>query len=373
MVFMALALCAPLVSTSPAAAPAPARTTASGALAVRADAIWLGDGRVLEKATLLMDGPRIADVGVNLSIPDGTHVIEHAGVVTAGLVALHGYTGGVREVGDGTRPVLADAKVAYAYDPDHYDFEDARAAGITSVLLTPDVDGVAPGLTAVVKTAGRDVLSDSAHLSLIFTAEGLRSNREPTSFAGALAWMDRMFTSEPKGAFARAGKGQLPCLFEVTTRTDVQRAIEFAGRHGLRGALHGAELAGELAEDVRASKLAVIVPAIDVGRETRSLRAVAALARADVRFGFGLDSPFKSPAQLRLGAAMCVREGLPPEKAWNALTSDAARIAGVDARVGRIDRGLDADVVLWSGSPLDLGSRIVAVYVDGVRVAGGDR
>ena len=70
---------------------------------------------------------------------------------------------------------------------------------------------------------------------------------------------------------------------------------------------------------------------------------------------------------------MCVREGLAPEKAWNALTSDAARIAGVDARVGRLDRGLDADFVLWSGSPLDLGSQVVSVFVDGARVAGGAR
>jgi imidazolonepropionase-like amidohydrolase len=59
--------------------------------------------------------------------------------------------------------------------------------------------------------------------------------------------------------------------------------------------------------------------------------------------------------------------------AWNALTSEAARIAGVADRIGAIDRGMDADVVLWSGDPLDLGSRISAVYVDGARVDGDKR
>ena len=55
------------------------------------------------------------------------------------------------------------------------------------------------------------------------------------------------------------------------------------------------------------------------------------------------------------------------------MTSDAARLAGVAKRVGSVRAGLDADLVLWSGDPVDPGSRVVAVYVDGKRVHGGDR
>jgi imidazolonepropionase-like amidohydrolase len=76
---------------------------------------------------------------------------------------------------------------------------------------------------------------------------------------------------------------------------------------------------------------------------------------------------------LRFGAVMCVREGVDAKVAWNALTSDAARIAGVADRVGTLDRGMDADIVLWTGDPLDLGSRVTAVYVDGARVDGDKR
>lgn len=377
MVFVALALCAPLVSGPAAVASAPAspapRASSAGSVAIRADAVWLGDGRIVEKGTLLVVDGRIADVGANVTVPDGTPVVEHKGVVTAGLIALHGYTGGIEEVLDGTRVAMPDARLVYAFDPSHYDFEDARAAGITSVLLTPSVDGVAPGTTAVVKTSGRAVISDAAHVSLVFTAEGLRANREPTSLAGAVSWLDRIFTDSPTGVIERAKNGALPCLFEASTTADVQRVLAFADKHKLVGAIHGVGRAGEMAEQIRASKLSVIVPAVHVGLERRELLAVANLAKNEVRFGFGLDSPWNHPAQLRLGAAMCVREGLAPEKAWNALTSDAARIAGVDARVGRLDRGLDADFVLWSGSPLDLGSQVVSVFVDGARVAGGAR
>jgi imidazolonepropionase-like amidohydrolase len=63
---------------------------------------------------------------------------------------------------------------------------------------------------------------------------------------------------------------------------------------------------------------------------------------------------------------------LAPARAIQALTGDAAAIAGVADRVGRIEEGRDADFVLWSGDPLDLGSAVVAVYIDGKRVKGGN-
>jgi imidazolonepropionase-like amidohydrolase len=184
--------------------------------------------------------------------------------------------------------------------------------------------------------------------------------------------LEQLFAS-PKGAIERAADGTLPCMFETTDRADVSRAIDFAKAHKLQGAVHGAKLAGEMADQIRDAKLDVIVPALGVGTERRTLKAVIALQKAGVRFGFGLDSPWKNPAELRLGAALCVREGMMPQAAWSALTSDAARIAGVGDRVGRIERGFDADLVLWSGNPLDLGSRVEAVLVGGVRVAGGER
>lgn len=365
MLFSSLALVAPLLS------PAAAETVAKP-VAIRADAIWLGDGRIVEKGVLLMSAGRISEVGANVDVPAGVEIIEHKGTITAGMIALHGYNGSPTDMRDDARAALPDAKVGLVFDPDHYDFEDARKAGITTLVLTPPAEGVAPGITAVVKSAGRRVLVDEAQLSLVFTANGLVSNREPTSLSGAVAMLDALF-AKPTGAIERAADGKLPCLFEATARPDVLRVLDFAKRHDLKGAIHGVSFAGEMAAEIRDSKLSVIVPAIGVGGDRRGLKSVVTLAKNEVRFGFGLDAPWNNAADLRLGAAMCVREGLENKAAWNALTSDAARIAGVSDRVGRIDRGLDADVVLWSGDPLDLGSRVVAVYVDGARVAGGDR
>lgn len=357
MLSLALALL-----TGPAVHPAPR------AVAIRADTVWLGDGKVLQKGIVILSEGHITDVGTDIDVPAGMGTIDHKGTLTAGLVALHGYSGAPGKLHDDTRPELPGAKVAASFDATHYDFEDARAAGITTLLLTPQAEGVAPGIAATVKSLGGTIVSDETMLTLVFTPEGLTPSRAPTSTAGAMAMMEQMFESKT-GVIERAAGGKLPCLFEATMKPDVARALDFAKAHELHGAIYGVPLAGEMSEEIKAAGLDVIVPALGVGTERRVLKAVNELHKKGVRFGFGLDSPFNNPAALRLSAAMCVREGLDPQAAWNALTADAARIVGADSRLGRIERGLDADVVLWSGSPLDLGSRIDAVYVGGVPVA----
>jgi imidazolonepropionase-like amidohydrolase len=342
------------------------------AVAIRADHVWLGDGKVLDKGIVILSEGHITDVGTDIDVPAGMGTIEHKGTLTAGLVSLHGYSGSPGDMHDDTRPELPGAKVASSFDATHYDFEDAREAGITALMLTPQPQGIAPGIAAVVKSFGGTIVSDEAMLTLVFSQSGLTPAREPTSLGGAMKMMEQMFQSKI-AVVERAADGKLPCLFETTEKYDIARAIEFARAHKLRGAIHGVSLAGEMAPEIHASGLDVIVPALGIGTERRALKAVIKLSKEGVRFGFGLDSPFNNPAVLRLSAAMCVREGLEPQVAWNALTSDAARIAGVGDRLGRIEKGLDADVVLWSGNPLDLGSRVEAVYVGGVEVPGDGR
>ncbi len=337
------------------------------AVAIRADTVWLGDGKVLQKGIVILSEGHITDVGTDIDVPAGMGTIDHKGTLTAGLVALHGFSGAPGKLHDDTRPELPGAKVASSFDASHPDFEDARQAGITTLVLTPEPEGVAPGVAAVVKSSGGTIVSDEALLTLVFTPDGLSPAHAPTSTAGAMAMMEQMFQSKP-GIVERAAEGKLPCLFEAGSKPDIARALDFAHAHELRGALYGVPLAGEMSEEIKAGGLDVIVPALGVGTERRALKAVNELHKKGVRFGFGLDSPFNHPAAMRLSAAMCVREGLDPQAAWNALTADAARIVGADDRVGRIERGLDADVVLWSGNPLDLGSRVEAVYIGGVPV-----
>lgn len=332
--------------------------------AIRADQVLLADGKTLARGVILVEEGRIAAVGADVDVPENALVVEHRGTASAGLVALHSYSGAPSEMMDSTRTVLPDARVALAFDPTNRDFADALRAGITSLVLSPIPGSLCAGTSALVKTSGGVVVRSEAQLSLGFSAQSLRNNRFPTSFGGAVAELDRLF-EDPEGTFARAAKRQIPVLLEVTSREDVARAIAFAQRHDLAGAISGAAWAGELAERIHSAELSVVCGPLRVGEERRGLLAVLALEKAGVPFGFAIDAPANHPLMLRTGVAMCLREGLGRAAAWRALTLDAARIAGAEDRIGDLSKGLDADIVLWSGDPLDLATTVEAVYVDG--------
>ncbi|MBK7878853.1 MAG: amidohydrolase family protein [Planctomycetes bacterium] len=318
---------------------------------------------------IVVEDGKIVRVGAekDVEVPADAGRIDHKGWLSAGLIALHGYSGANGELRDTTRAALPEARVAWAFDASSPDVADLARQGITSLVLTPSPQSLAGGASAVVKTAGRSIVTREAQVCLGFSSQNLSFNRFPTSHTGGIAELDRLF-EKPVGTLEKCKQGDLPALFEVSTPSDVLRAIDFAKRHKLKGALAGAGWAGEVATAVKNSGLAVVTPTLTPGEDRRTLRAIVALGAADVPFGFGLEAPASHAATLRLSAALCVREGLARDKAWRALTSEAARIAGVEKRVGSIEQGLDADFVLWSGDPTELSSAVSAVYVDGKRV-----
>lgn len=89
------------------------------------------------------------------------------------------------------------------------------------------------------------------------------------------------------------------------------------------------------------------------------------LHQAGVRFALTTDHPVVPVYLLVLQAALAVKHGLPHEAALHALTAGPASILGLDDRVGSLRPGADADVVVWSGDPLDNPSRVEAVIIDG--------
>ncbi len=355
---------------------------ASDSFAVRGARVVVGDGEVVENGVVWIENGKIRAAGADVQVPDGTPIVEHEGFVTAGLIAF-GASDGLRgETHDSTRSLMPAARVADAVDLSDRSFDALCRAGITTVVLTPSSMSVVGGSTAVVKTSGSRMLTRDGHLSLSFSSSALDRERFPTSYGAAVAELDRL-TAAGEGRFAQVAGGSLPVLMQVSARHHVLRATEFAKRHGARGAVMGGALTGELAEQIAAANLAAIVVPMMPGQSTRSLEAALALKASNVPVAFSASTPGYHPDVLRLTAAMCVREGLAQDAAWAMLTRDAAQIAGVDGSVGTIAAGRDADLVLWSGNPLELSSTVVAVYVDGVAASavssdgasavGGDR
>ena len=97
-------------------------------------------------------------------------------------------------------------------------------------------------------------------------------------------------------------------------------------------------------------------------------RTPAILNAAGCRVSIISDSPVTRQSHLRLCAAMAIENGMPAFDALRAITLNPARHIGVEGRVGSLEVGKDADVVLASGSIFELQSRILATYIDGKQV-----
>lgn len=372
---------------------------------LRARSILVGDGTRIEDGILLVERGRIARVGrgeVNPRLP----LVECGGVLAPGFVACQAESGEAGEGFEPNRSLLPEGRLVHAFHPEHSDFAAAARAGITTLVLAPTGDDLVGGLTCVVKTHGGTVLSREGHLALSFTGSALsqtvgrgpqffrgpgpddgdplaarsshdggpettelarRGSRFPTSYSEALRVLDELFR-RPQGPFARAARGELSVFLEAWDRNEVVRAAEFARAHRLAGAIRGAPLAGDpdVVETLAQSGLGVVLGPYTVGQRRRSLESLSILQAKRVAVAFALGSSGDSPEGLRFSAALALTAGATREGALRALTSDAARLAGVGERVGTLERGKDADFVLWSGDPLDLSSRIESVWIDGV-------
>ena len=233
MIALAMVLCA-VASNETTAVPAPIETRAAqdaGVLAVRAAKLHLGDGRVVDDGVLLVEGGKILAIGAGVDVPRDAAVIVHDGHVTAGMVACHTYSGVAGEATDTTRAVLAEARLADAFDPRRSDFAEAARAGITTMVLSPRPDNLVGGLTAAVKTAGGRVLAPRAHLAMSLSAAAQQINRFPTSAAGAVGELEARLASG-EGVFADAQAGRLPVLIHAVARHEIQRAAELARELG---------------------------------------------------------------------------------------------------------------------------------------------
>ncbi len=357
---------------------------ADGKLIIKADRLVTGTGEVLEPGQVAVEDGRIVAVGAEVLL-EGAEV-HTVPVLMPGLVDAYSHDG-LLQTSERTREFTPELRMNGMINWRDRAFVEHLSGGTTTLHIAPGTDNVFAGIACAAKTAGAvedRILAKETGLFLSAcedpqSGNGARSRpdsiyiRQPTNRMGVV-WILRshffLAAQEPGPdpglqVVAAAMKGQYKPFAVSRTHHDMLAALEVSRKFGMTPVIVGGQESWRIIDDLRESQTSVVLgrlqPGADSGVERTRLceNTAGRLHAAGVPFCL-------SQGNLLDQARFAVRNGLPPEAAIAAITSEPARILGVQDRVGSVAEGLDADFVALSGDPLEFTTAIRWVMVDGV-------
>jgi amidohydrolase family protein len=356
----------------------------------------------LEHTDLLIKDGKIEEIGHGISAPTGAEVIDAGGrPVTPGLFGGLGHLG-IEEIG--IEPTVDDYSlklgalrpefdVSPAFNPDSVVLGVGRLGGMTFAMLAPSAEAGGKGASGTI-IAGQgsvarldgtlvpaahalfvDLGGDASALSggsraaqLMLLQQAFTEVRSPKSF---LQGDIRVLTPGGRQALQTYMDASAPIVFDVDRASDIRQVIALAQREKLRVVVKGGTEAWRVGAELAAAKIPVVLNPLDdlplsfdaVGA---TLENAARLQKAGVKIAFSFDDPAPhNLRRLRQAAGIAVAHGLPWDAGLAALTRNPAEIFGVGATNGSLERGHPADLVLWSGDPLEVTTLADRVFIQG--------
>lgn len=405
-----------------AAVPAAAQTVAI----TNGRILSMGPAGEIASGTVLIRDGRIAAVGADVAVPAGAQVIDaRGGVVTPGLVAVDSGLGGnevsslpgANDLRQSSHTLSAAFDVSWGLDPYSFTLPVARLGGVTRAVVTPQHPGSSgahahehdlagagqggfhdPGLfagqAAVIRLAEGPEIVVASQVAMVapFGDAGARvaggargaqhtlfreTLREVRLYARNRAAYDRgdlrqlMLSRADLEALIPVAEGRMPLIVSVHRAADIVNVLRLAREEGVRVILDGAEEGWMVADQIAAARVPVLLDALanlPSSFEVRaaSLENAARLHAAGVLIAIkGSEGSTHRARETRYNAGNAVAHGLPFDAALAAITVNPARIFGLEGQFGSLQPGRAADVVVWSGDPLEPLSQPVAVFIDG--------
>jgi hypothetical protein len=352
----------------------------------------------LEDADVLVQAGRIARVGTGIAAPEGVAVVEAKGrALTPGLF------GGLTQLGieeielepstvDAELELMAPAwqhhwrpefDVTPAFNPRSSLLPVTRIEGVTWAMVAPSGDhSLIAGQGAGVTLDGRfDAVLDGSR-SLFVNWGSAADEASGGSRAAQFMLFDQAIREVRQPDSAGEGALLLPegraalkaylaggrVIFHVERAADIRQLIRYASRHGMKPVIAGGNEAWLVAQELATADVPVILNPLDnlpddFDRLAARLDNAKLLHEAGVRIAFTFVESHQARKNRQL-AGNAVAHGLPWDAALAAITSNPADIFGLGDR-GRIEAGKVADLVLWSGDPLE-----VTTVADQVWIAG---
>lgn len=399
---LTLLLAAPLSAQVPA--PPQSRT-----IALTGGTIHTVTNGVIENGTIVFENGVITAVGSDVAVPAGALRVDISGKhVYPGLVDAYSAMG-LQEIGavDVTQDTdeLGDfnpnVRAELAVNPESRHIGTARSNGVLVTVTTPS-GGLVSGLSAALMLDGWTwesmTLKSGAALNMSWPdprprerspwqtddddeeerpsyAEQVRSLRD--MFAAARAYRDAQASDRAHDTDSRweamvpVVNGDVPVVISASSVQQIQDAIAFAEAEGLRLVLRGGEDALFVADHLAAKRIPVLLtstiesPERDWQGYDSNYSLPAKLHAKGVPFAITGGSSAAYTHRLPWEAGAAVAFGLPEEEALRAVTIYPARFLGIDSRVGSLEPGKDATLLITTGNPLDYLSSIEQAYVQG--------
>ncbi|MCY4485816.1 MAG: amidohydrolase [Deltaproteobacteria bacterium] len=362
--------------------------------------IMTASNGVIDEGTLLIEGRTIEAVGADVRTPAGAEVWDVRGkVLIPGMIDAHTHLGlcqdGVGasqsdedEVGD---PVVPHLRALDAINPEDIAFQDALRGGVTTVGVMPGSYNVICGQPAAVKVVGRTLeemlVRAPVGMKIAFGERpkqvygGLK--KSPMTRMGIAAILREGLVRAQHYAANGGGsrdlrqeamvpvvRKQIPLRAHAHRADDIMTAIRIAQEfdldliieHGTDGYKVAAELSEAGVGVVHGPWLKARGNLEQSGRSPHSPRM---LIESGVLTAFSTDHPVIPIQNHRMQGMTAVDHGVSPGEALKALTLNSARLMGIDERVGSLEAGKDADVVVLSGPPFDAATQVEGVVVNG--------
>ena len=378
--------------------------------------LTMKDSAVHEGTDLIIEDGIIKDIGPNLSYPADAEIIDATGKnVMPGLIDAHTHLGifeeGVMSEGDDTNeltgPITPELRVLDGINPYDEGLRDARLNGITSIVTGPGSGNVIGGQALAMKTFGQViddmVIKEPTGMKAAFGENPKRvysgQNKTPSTRMATAALFRKAFfdANQYKNNMALAAEKskqedneknetpqrdfqkeilvkvlnkEMPIRAHAHRADDILTAIRIAREYDLDISIEHCTEGHKIARQLNLYNIPVIVGPTMSARTKVELRELSfktplVLYNEGVRFAIMTDHPVIPIYALPLCAGMAVKAGLPRYEALKAITISAAEIAGIADRVGSLEKGKDADLIICSGDILSIDPELEHVLIAG--------
>jgi len=380
-------------------------------VAITGGKVYPVSGPPIENGTVLVRNGTIVAVGANVAVPNGATRIDATGKwVTPGLINV--LTGlGVTEIGAvpntvdraarGDSGIAASFPVWEGINPASTMFAPARNEGITSVVVVP-TGGLIAGQAALIDLVPGTVtdMIDKAPVAMVAQFGDARSGgsnargeqyvrlkeliEDARTYSRRRAEFDRAQTRPFAArradleALIPVVEGRLPLMVNADRASDIEAVLRLAREVNVKVIIAGGAESWEVADKLAAANVPVVVgsmanipesfAALGSRQDTPALLQRARAKVVLIANGSGGEEVF-NVRNLKYDAGVAVAYGMSWDDALRAITLTPAEVMGVANRVGSLQAGRDANIVVWSGDPFEFATRVEHVFIRGREVA----